>query len=441
VKITIIGSGYVGLVSGACFADLGNDVVCLDVDEKKIAQLRGGGIPIYEPGLQQLVSHNVAAGRLRFTTDIDESVAHGAVQFIAVGTPSDQDGSADMRYVVAAARNIGRSMNEYRVIVNKSTVPVGTSERVRASVGEELRKRGLDLPFSVVSNPEFLKEGAAVADFMRPDRIVVGSSDERATQIMRQLYGPILRNRDRLLVMDPRSAELTKYAANAMLATRISFMNELANLAEKVGANIESVRHGIGSDQRIGYHFLYAGVGYGGSCFPKDIQALQHTAGEYGVQLTIVDSVEKANRTQKQRLLEKVRGRFGEHLDGRHFAVWGLSFKPNTDDMREAPSRVVINGLLSRGASITAYDPVAMEEGKKVFAKEPGVRFASSTVGALDGADALIIVTEWKEFRSPDFDDMKKRLKSPVVFDGRNLYDPAMMRDAGIEYFSVGRPQ
>ena len=441
MKITIIGSGYVGLVSGACFADLGNDVVCLDVDKSKISLLREGGIPIYEPGLQQLVSHNVAAGRLRFTTDIDEGVAHGVVQFIAVGTPSDQDGSADLRYVIAAARNIGRSLNEYRVIVNKSTVPVGTTERVRASVAEELRNRGLDLPFSVVSNPEFLKEGAAVDDFMRPDRIVVGSSDERATQIMRQLYAPILRNHDRLLVMDPRSAELTKYAANAMLATRISFMNELANLAEKLGANIESVRHGIGSDERIGYHFLYAGVGYGGSCFPKDIQALQHTAGEYGVQLTIVDSVEKANRRQKQRLLEKIRGRFGEQLDGRHFAIWGLSFKPNTDDMREAPSRVVINGLLARGASVAAYDPVAMEEAKRLFSKDPGVRFAPSTVGALDGADALIIVTEWKEFRSPDFDDMKKRLKSPVVFDGRNLYDPVMMRNAGIEYFSVGRPQ
>ena len=441
MKITIIGSGYVGLVSGACFADLGNDVICLDTDEKKIALLRGGGIPIYEPGLQQLVSHNVAAGRLKFTNDIDEGVAHGAVQFIAVGTPSDQDGSADMRYVIAAARSIGRSMDEYRVVVNKSTVPVGTSERVRASIADELKTRGLDLPFSVVSNPEFLKEGAAVGDFMRPDRIVIGSSDERATQVMRQLYAPLLRNHDRILVMDPRSAELTKYAANAMLATRISFMNELANLAEKLGANIESVRRGIGSDQRIGYDFLYAGVGYGGSCFPKDIQALQHTAGEYGMQLTIVDSVEKANRTQKQRLLEKVRGRFGEQLDGRHFAVWGLSFKPNTDDMREAPSRVVINGLLARGASISAYDPVAMEEAKRVFAKEPGVRFATSTVGALDGADALIIVTEWKEFRSPDFEDMKKRLKSPVVFDGRNLYDPAMMREAGIEYFSMGRPQ
>ncbi len=312
---------------------------------------------------------------------------------------------------------------------------------MRAAISEELRSRGLDLPFSVVSNPEFLKEGAAVGDFMRPDRIVVGSSDERATQIMRQIYAPILRNHDRILVMDPRSAELTKYAANAMLATRISFMNELANLSEKLGANIESVRRGIGSDQRIGYDFLYAGVGYGGSCFPKDIQALQHTAGEYGMQLTIVDSVEKANRTQKQRLLEKVRGRFGEQLDGRRFAVWGLSFKPNTDDMREAPSRVVINGLLARGASITAYDPVAMEEARKIFADEPGVRFATSTVGALDGADALIIVTEWKEFRSPDFDDMKKRLKSPVVFDGRNLYDPVVMREAGIEYFSMGRPQ
>ena len=440
MKITIIGSGYVGLVSGACFADLGNDVVCVDVDEKKIAQLRAGSIPIYEPGLQQLVSHNVGAGRLRFTTDVGESVAHGLVQFIAVGTPSDQDGSADLRYVIAAARSIGRSMGEYKVIVDKSTVPVGTSERVRAAIAEELKKRNADLHFSVVSNPEFLKEGAAVEDFMRPDRIVVGSSDERATQLMRQLYSPLLRNHDRMLVMDPRSAELTKYAANAMLATRISFMNELANLAERLGANIESVRQGIGSDQRIGYHFLYAGVGYGGSCFPKDIQALQHTAGEYGVQLTIVDSVEKANRTQKQRLLEKVRGRFGEHLDGRRFALWGLSFKPNTDDMREAPSRVVINGLLARGASVTAYDPVAMEEGKRVFAKESGVRFASSTVGALDDADALIIVTEWKEFRSPDFEDMKKRLKSPVIFDGRNLYDPAMMRELGMEYFSVGRP-
>jgi UDPglucose 6-dehydrogenase len=440
VKITIIGSGYVGLVSGACFADLGNDVLCLDLDEKKVAMLRAGGIPIYEPGLENMVAHNVAAGRLKFTTDIAESVAHGAVQFIAVGTPSDQDGSADMRYVIAAARNIGRHMTEYKVIVDKSTVPVGTSERVRAAVADELKRRGANTEFSVVSNPEFLKEGAAVGDFMRPDRIVVGSSDDRASQIMRQLYSPLQRNHDRVIIMDPRSAELTKYAANAMLATRISFMNELANLAEKLGANIEAVRHGIGSDQRIGYHFLYAGVGYGGSCFPKDIQALQHTAGEYGMQLTIVDAVEKANRTQKQRLLEKVRIRFGEQLDGKHFAIWGLSFKPNTDDMREAPSRVVINGLIARGATVSVYDPVAMEEAGKIFSKEPGVRFATSTTDVLDGADALIIITEWQEFRSPDFEDLKKRLKSPVVFDGRNLYDPAVMRDQGIEYFSVGRP-
>lgn len=440
MKITIIGTGYVGLVSGACFADLGNDVLCLDLDEKKVATLNAGGIPIYEPGLEQLVKHNAAAGRLRFTTSVEEGVAHGTVQFIAVGTPADQDGSADMRHVLAAARNIGRHMDEYRVVVDKSTVPVGTAERVQAVIEEELKRRGKIIPFGVVSNPEFLKEGAAVNDFMRPDRIVVGSSDERATQAMRQLYNPLLRNHDRMLVMDTRSAELTKYAANAMLATRISFMNELANLAEKLGANIESVRNGIGSDQRIGYHFLYAGVGYGGSCFPKDIQALQHTAGEYGMQLTIVDAVEKVNRTQKQRILEKVRTRFGEQLDGRTFAIWGLSFKPNTDDMREAPSRVVINGLLSRGATVNVYDPVSMEEARHLFAKEPGVKFASSTTAALDAADALIIVTEWKEFRSPDFEDMKKRLKTAVVFDGRNLYDPALMRSAGIEYFSVGRP-
>ena len=440
MKISIIGSGYVGLVSGACFADLGNDVVCLDLDQKKIATLQSGGIPIYEPGLEGLVQQNVAAGRLRFTTNVEESVDHGTVQFIAVGTPSDQDGSADLKYVLAAARSIGQKMKEYRVIVDKSTVPVGTADRVRAVVAEEIRKRGVDIPFGVVSNPEFLKEGAAIADFMRPDRIVIGSSDDKATQVMRQLYTPILRNHDRFLVMDPRSAELTKYAANAMLATRISFMNELANLAEKVGANIEAVRHGIGSDQRIGYHFLYAGVGYGGSCFPKDIQALQHTAGEYGMPLTIVDSVEKVNRNQKQRILEKVRKRFGEQLDGKNFAIWGLAFKPKTDDMREAPSRVIINGLLSRGARVTVYDPVAMPEAKHMYAKESAVVFAPSPAAALNGADALVIVTEWKEFRSPDFEDMKRRLKSPVVLDGRNLYDPAAMKDMGIEYLSMGRP-
>ena len=440
MKITIIGSGYVGLVSGACFADLGNDVLCLDVDAAKVRLLNDGGLPIYEPGLQTLVRRNAEAGRLRFTTDVAESAAHGLLQFIAVGTPPDQDGSADLRYVLTAARNIGRHMDEYRVIVNKSTVPVGTAERVRAVVDEELRARGKRIEFAVVSNPEFLKEGAAVEDFMRPDRIVIGAGDDASVRLMRQLYSPINRNHDRLLVMDTRSAELTKYAANAMLATRISFMNELANLAEKLGANIENVRLGIGSDPRIGYHFLYAGCGYGGSCFPKDIQALQHTAGEYGTQLTIVDSVEKVNRTQKQRLLDKVRMRFGEHLDGRRFALWGLAFKPNTDDLREAPSRVVINGLLTRGARIAAYDPVAMPEARRLFAKEPAVSFVDSPHAALDGADALIIVTEWKEFRSPDFDEIRRRLRQPVVFDGRNLYDPVILRETGIEYFSVGRP-
>jgi UDPglucose 6-dehydrogenase len=325
------------------------------------------------------------------------------------------------------------------VVVNKSTVPVGTAERVGAIIAEELASRGADIPYSVVSNPEFLKEGAAVADFIRPDRIVVGSTDARALAAMRELYGPVLRNHDRMLVMDTRSAELTKYAANAMLATRISYMNELANLAEKLGADIEAVRRGIGSDQRIGYHFLYAGVGYGGSCFPKDIQALQHTAGEYGTQLSIVDAVDKVNRRQKQRMLDKVRGRFGEHLDGRQFALWGLAFKPGTDDMREAPSQVVISGLLARGARIVAYDPAAVEAAREIYAREPSVSFAASPAAALDGAEALIIVTEWKEFRSPDFDDMKRRLKAPVVFDGRNLYDPARMREAGFEYFPIGR--
>ncbi len=440
MKITIIGSGYVGLVSGACFADLGNDVLCFDVDAAKIRVLNEGGIPIYEPGLEMLVKRNAQAGRLRFTMDAAEAVAHGLLQFIAVGTPPDQDGSADLRHVLAAARSVGRHMDDYRVIVNKSTVPVGTAERVRAVVEEELRSRGKKIVFGVVSNPEFLKEGAAVEDFMRPDRIVIGATDERSIMLMRQLYSPVNRNHDRLLLMDTRSAELTKYAANAMLATRISFMNELANLAERLGANIENVRLGIGSDPRIGYHFLYAGCGYGGSCFPKDIQALQHTAGEYGTQLSIIDSVEKVNRTQKQRLLDKVRMRFGEHLDGRKFAIWGLSFKPGTDDMREAPSRVVINGLLTRGASISAYDPVAMPEAKRLFAKEPRVSFADSPLEALNQADALVIVTEWKEFRSPDYTEIKRRLRQPVLFDGRNLYDPALVREAGMEYFSVGRP-
>jgi UDPglucose 6-dehydrogenase len=440
LKITVIGTGYVGLVSGACFADFGNDVICVDLDADKIAMLNAGKMPIYEPGLEQLVKRNVEAGRLRFTTDIEKSVAHGTVQFIAVGTPSDEDGSADVRYVLNAASNIARYMEDYKVVVDKSTVPVGTGERVQAVMQEELNRRGKQTGFSVVSNPEFLKEGAAVEDFMRPDRIVVGSTDEKALAVMRQLYAPINRVHDRMIIMDVRSAELTKYAANAMLATRISFMNELANLSEKLGADIEKVRQGIGSDPRIGYQFLYGGCGYGGSCFPKDIKALQHSAGEYGMQLSIVDAVEKVNRTQKQRILDKVRTRFGEHLDGKRFALWGLAFKANTDDMREAPSRVVINGLIARGASVCAYDPAAMDEARRVLAGEKGICYAKTPVDALDGADALIIVTEWKEFRSPDFADMKSRLKQPVVIDGRNLYDPRVLRDAGIEYLSIGRP-
>jgi len=439
MKISIIGTGYVGLVSGTCLAELGNDVMCLDVDQGKIDMLKRGEIPIYEPGLEALVTRNVAAGRLHFTTDFAESAKHGEVQFIAVGTPPDEDGSADLQYVLAAARNIGRHMDGYRVVVDKSTVPVGTAEKVRAAVAEELAARGATFEFSVVSNPEFLKEGAAVDDFMRPDRIVIGATDERARQIMRAIYAPIQRNHERMIMMDIPSAELTKYAANAMLATRISFMNELANLAEKLGADIEHVRQGIGSDARIGYHFLYAGCGYGGACFPKDVSALQQTANDSGIHLKIIDAVERVNQAQKSRLLEKVIDRFGENLQGKRFAVWGLAFKPNTDDMREATSQVVISGLIQRGATIVAYDPVAAEQAKKVFAGMAGLGYVSTAQAALDGADALLIITEWKEFRSPDFANIKARLKSAVIIDGRNLYEPAFVRSLGIEYSGIGR--
>jgi len=439
MKISIIGTGYVGLVSGTCLAELGNDVMCLDVDQGKIDMLKRGEIPIYEPGLEALVTRNVAAGRLHFTTDFAESAKHGEVQFIAVGTPPDEDGSADLQYVLAAARNIGRHMDGYRVVVDKSTVPVGTAEKVRAAVAEELAARGVTFEFSVVSNPEFLKEGAAVDDFMRPDRIVIGATDERARQIMRAIYAPIQRNHERMIMMDIPSAELTKYAANAMLATRISFMNELANLAEKLGADIEHVRQGIGSDARIGYHFLYAGCGYGGACFPKDVSALQQTANDSGIHLKIIDAVERVNQAQKSRLLEKVIDRFGENLKGKRFAVWGLAFKPNTDDMREATSQVVIPGLIQRGATIVAYDPVATEQAKKVFAGMAGLDYVSTAQAALDGADALLIITEWKEFRSPDFANIKARLKSAVIIDGRNLYEPAFVRSLGIEYSGIGR--
>ncbi|HSI50562.1 MAG TPA: UDP-glucose/GDP-mannose dehydrogenase family protein [Ideonella sp.] len=439
MKITVVGTGYVGLVTGACLADMGNHVVCLDVDERKIRVLNEGGIPIHEPGLDVVVKRNVAAGRLQFTTDIAASVAHGTLQFIAVGTPPDEDGSADLQYVLAAARNIGRLATDYKLVIDKSTVPVGTADKVQAAIDDELGKRGLDLAFSVASNPEFLKEGAAVEDFMRPDRIVVGVSDERAANLLRAIYAPFQRTRDKLVVMDLRSAELTKYAANAMLATRISFMNELALLAEKMGADIELVRQGIGSDPRIGYHFLYAGCGYGGSCFPKDVKALIRTASDQGQDLKVLQAVEDANDHQKTVLTRKVTTRFGQDLSGRRFALWGLAFKPNTDDMREATSRVVIDELLSRGATVTAYDPVATEEAKRIFGDEPRITYAQGPMEALEGAEALLIITEWKEFRSPDFERLKGALKQPVVFDGRNLYEPALMRDFGIEYHAIGR--
>jgi UDPglucose 6-dehydrogenase len=439
MKVTVIGTGYVGLVSGTCLADVGNDVLCLDVDAIKIRILKEGGIPIYEPGLEAMVKKNVAAGRLRFTTNVGEAVGHGVLQFIAVGTPPDEDGSADLQYVVAAARNIGKLMTDYKVVVDKSTVPVGTADKVRAAIAEELKARGNQTPYSVVSNPEFLKEGAAVEDFMKPDRIVVGAEDARAVEFMRELYAPFQRNHERLIIMDVKSAELTKYAANAMLATRISFMNELANLAEKLGADIELVRKGIGSDPRIGFHFLYPGVGYGGSCLPKDVQALIRTAGEAGQGLKVLKAVEDANEAQKSVLPAKIVKRLGEDLTGKTIAIWGLAFKPNTDDMREAPSRVLIADLLNRGAKIQAYDPVSTQEAQRVFGDEPRISYATNPMDALNGADVLAIVTEWKEFRSPDFEVIKARLKMPVIFDGRNLYDPTAPRRAGLEYFAIGR--
>ena len=439
MKITVIGAGYVGLVSGACLAEMGNHVVCLDVDPRKIDMLNSGGIPIHEPGLDKVVQRNAASGRLQFTTDIGVAVAHGTLQFIAVGTPPDEDGSADLQYVLAAARNIGRLMTEYKLVIDKSTVPVGTADKVKAAIQAELEARGVAIEFSVASNPEFLKEGAAVDDFMKPDRIVVGAEGERAIDLLRAVYAPFQRNRDKLVVMDVRSAELTKYAANAMLATRISFMNELALLAESLGADIELVRQGIGSDPRIGYHFLYAGCGYGGSCFPKDVKALIRTAAESGRDLKVLQAVEDANDAQKQVLVGKIVRRFGEDLSGLRFAVWGLAFKPNTDDMREASARVLIGELLARGAAVTAYDPVAMTEARRIFGDEPRISYAENPDAALVGADALAIVTEWKEFRSPDFARIASTLKTPVIFDGRNLYEPKVVRDAGVDYQPIGR--
>jgi UDPglucose 6-dehydrogenase len=410
------------------------------VDAKKVEGLLRGEVHIFEPGLDEIVRRNIQAKRLSFTDDAKLATAFGTLQFIAVGTPPGEDGSADLQYVLAAARAIGRHMTDYRVVVDKSTVPVGTAAKVREAIAGELRERGLDIPFAVVSNPEFLKEGAAVGDFMRPDRIIVGSDDERAIALMRDLYAPFQRNHERFVLMDVQSAELTKYAANAMLATRISFMNEMANLAERLGADIESVRRGIGSDPRIGYDFLYPGCGYGGSCFPKDVQALLRTAHQdAGMQLQVLAAVEAANEHQKQVVPAKIRQRFGERLDGRRFALWGLAFKANTDDMREAPSRTIIRALLAAGARITAYDPVAMDSARDAMGDVPGLDYASSAMEALAGADALVIATEWKEFRSPDFDAVAQSLRAPIVFDGRNLYDPAALRARGFEYHAIGR--
>jgi UDPglucose 6-dehydrogenase len=439
MRITMIGTGYVGLVTGACLAEVGNEVLCLDIDARKIDILEKGGVPIHEPGLEPMIRRNVAAGRLRFTTDVDAAVGHANVQFIAVGTPPGEDGSADMQYVIQAARNIGRRMTQWTLVVDKSTVPVGTADRVQGAIAEELAARGVDVPFAVASNPEFLKEGAAIEDFMKPDRIVIGADDEQAIANLRSIYAPFQRSHERLLVMDVRSAELTKYAANAMLATRISFMNELANLAERLGADIEAVRQGIGSDPRIGWQFLYPGVGYGGSCFPKDVRALQHTAQRAGAPLRVLAAVEAANEAQKNVLVDKIVARFGEDLSGRRFAIWGLAFKPNTDDMREAPSRAVIDALTRRGAAIAAYDPVAMDEARRLLGETAHLTFAGNPIAACEGADALVIVTEWKEFRSPDFEGLKRRMKQPLIFDGRNLYEPGVVRAAGFEHVSIGR--
>ncbi len=440
MKITVCGSGYVGLVTGACLAEMGNHVLCLDVDVEKIALLNRGGVPIHEPGLETLIQRNTAAQRLQFITDVGQAVQHGTIQFIAVGTPPGEDGSADLQHVAQAARAIGDRMTDYKLIVDKSTVPVGTGDTVEATVREALESRGVDVGFAVVSNPEFLKEGAAVGDFMKPDRVIIGTDDERAIHLMRALYSPFLRNRDRLLVMNRRSAELTKYAANAMLATRISFMNELANLAEKLGADIEMVRQGIGSDPRIGTQFLYPGCGYGGSCFPKDVKALIKTGEGVGIDLRVLSSVEAVNDRQKHILVDKVIARFGPDLTGRRFAVWGLAFKPGTDDMREAPSLVVIKQLIERGATVCAYDPIALEQARRLIGAWKGVELASNAAAAVRQADALLIVTEWKEFRSPDFPSLRQSLKQPVIFDGRNLFDAAFARSEHIEYHCIGRP-
>lgn len=439
MKITIFGTGYVGLVTGACLADSGHDVLCMDVDEGKIERLKNGQIPIYEPGLEPIVRHNAEAGRLQFTTDVEEAVAHGVLQFIAVGTPPDEDGSADLQYVLAVAKTIGQHMDDYKVVVDKSTVPVGTADKVRNALRQEIERRGLELEFDVVSNPEFLKEGAAVNDFMKPDRIIIGTDSDRAEQVLREVYYPFNRNHDRMIVMDIRSAELTKYAANAMLATKISFMNEIANLAERLDADIEAVRRGIGSDPRIGYHFIYPGCGYGGSCFPKDVQALARTASGIGYEPTLLNAVEKVNYAQKHVLFDKVSHYFKGDLTNKTIAIWGLAFKPNTDDMREAPSRTLMESLWEAGAKVQGFDPESMEETQRIYGSRDDLQLCGTKEQALRGADALVICTEWKEFRSPDFDLIAQSLKEPVVIDGRNMYDPELLGRHGLVYYAIGR--
>ncbi|EAT59450.1 UDP-glucose dehydrogenase family protein [Chlorobium ferrooxidans] len=440
MKITIFGSGYVGLVTGACFAEVGNDVLCVDIDRKKIDALNEGHIPIYEPGLEEIVVENSRAGRLKFTSDIREGVEFGLYQFIAVGTPPDEDGSADLRHVLSVAESIGTYMQEYRIVINKSTVPVGTADLVREKISSVLAERSSGVDFDVVSNPEFLKEGDAVNDFMKPERIIVGVDDPRTKELLRFLYSPFNRSHERFIAMDIRSAELTKYAANAMLATKISFMNEIANIAERVGADVEAVRRGIGSDSRIGFSFIYPGVGYGGSCFPKDVQALERTAHKYGYHSRILQAVEAVNEDQKSTIVRKIRLHFGEEIGGRVFALWGLSFKPNTDDMRAAPSRRVIEELLQAGASVRVYDPVAMHEAERIYGDREGIYYAANPEDAVKGSDALVVLTEWLVFRSPDFEMVKRDLKTPVVFDGRNIYNPEFMEISGFTYYSVGRP-
>lgn len=439
MKITIYGSGYVGLVTGACLAEVGNDVLCMDIDQAKIDMLRGGEIPIYEPDLDNLIQRNSDAGRLAFTSDPAEAAAHGLFQFIAVGTPPDEDGSADLKHVLAVADSIAHNMHDYRIVINKSTVPVGTASKVRDHISRILEERRETHEFDVVSNPEFLKEGAAIDDFMKPDRIVIGTDNPRTTELLRVLYAPFNRNHDRIVAMDVPSAELTKYAANAMLATKISFMNELANLADKLGVDIEHVRQGIGADQRIGYHFIYPGCGYGGSCFPKDVSALERTANEVGYDASLLKAVEKVNRHQKGRVFDKLAAHFDGQLAGRTIAVWGLAFKPNTDDMREAPSRSLIEALWQAGARVQAFDPVATDEARRIYGERDDLILTDTPEQALSGADALALVTEWRIFQSPDFDQMKKLLNEPVIFDGRNIYDPRILTNRGFAYYGIGR--